>query len=150
MFSQVSVCPQGLWVPGQVPPWAGTPPRQVHPRQVHPQQVHPPATVHATIRSTRGSTHPTGMHSCLNFLHSQAVGMLKHLPRTRSCPRTTLWNLVKFNCLYIQYKTELKPNGLLSEFLNPLTTLITNYYINLFSANSSSILIWSLIPVKRN
>ena len=31
----------------------------------------------------------------LNFLHSQAVGMLKHLPRTRSCPRTYPHHLVK-------------------------------------------------------
>ena len=33
------------------------------PRQAPPWQVHPPA-VHAGIRSTRGGTHPTGMHSC--------------------------------------------------------------------------------------
>ena len=49
-------------VPGQVhphPPWAGTPPRQVH----------PPEAVHAgRYGQQAGGTHPTGMHSCFHFV----------------------------------------------------------------------------------
>ena len=78
MFSHVSVCPRG-GVPGQVPPWAGTPPGQVDPRwagtrpwagtplpgQVHPpRQVHPPLQCMLGYGQQAGGSHPTGMHSC--------------------------------------------------------------------------------------
>ena len=65
MFSQVSVCPQGVW---QVHP-----PGQVHPTgQVHPpEQVHPHGQVHPLGRyipvvdgQQAGGTHSTGMQSC--------------------------------------------------------------------------------------
>ena len=69
--------------PGRYTPQAGTPPRQVHPwagtplgrcthRQVppwagtHPSRYIPPGAVHAgRYGQQAGSTHPTGMHSCL-------------------------------------------------------------------------------------
>ena len=35
-----------------------------------------------------GGTHPTEMHSCFNFLHSEVMGMLKHC----FCARATQWN----------------------------------------------------------
>ena len=82
-------CSQG-GVPGQVPPWAGTPsPRQVHPwAGTPPPDRYPPGmytlplgrntplgrytptgTVHAgRYGQQAGGTHPTGMHSCFNSI----------------------------------------------------------------------------------
>ena len=65
MFSQVSVCPQGVSCPNacwDTPPWAGTPPRQVHPQAGTPpwagtplgRYTLPPCTVHAGLQSTSG------------------------------------------------------------------------------------------------
>ena len=53
-------------VPGQVPPRQVHPPGQVPPRQVHPlpRQVHPHQCM-LGYGQQAGSTHPTGMHSCL-------------------------------------------------------------------------------------
>ena len=60
MFLHVSVCPRGGRL-GQVPPWAGTDPGQVHPPgkvhppgQVHPRQVPPRSSACWEIRATSG------------------------------------------------------------------------------------------------
>ena len=50
--------PLGRYPPRQVPPWAGTPPGQVHPS--HPWAGTPPTTVTAA-----DGTHPTGMLSVI-------------------------------------------------------------------------------------
>ena len=81
-------------LPGRYTPWAGTPRQVHHPWQVQPPQVHPPRQVpplagtppagthpgmytpwagtlpSPTDSQGAGSTHPTGMHSCLISLYN--------------------------------------------------------------------------------
>ena len=61
-----SFCSQG----GSI--WAGNPPprtRHTPQDQIHPwDQVHPPAVHAGRYGQQAGGTHPTGMHSCSDFV----------------------------------------------------------------------------------
>ena len=75
MFLQACVCPRGVWgclpqcMLGYHPPLEQTPPEQTPPRADTPRSRHLPGE---TATAADG-THPTGMHSCLNFITSYVV-----------------------------------------------------------------------------
>ena len=70
MFSQVSVCLQGVSIPLHAGihtppgPEADNPPRADPPCPVH-AGIHPPVQCMLGYGQQTGCTHPTGMHSCL-------------------------------------------------------------------------------------